>query len=272
MAEGVKEDNQSVVDSSESLKNEVIDNFEEAANGASAFADIWNEKIKTMTDSNNDLVESINDIIEAWARLNNAEEEKNRKQEQNEQKEKNDSSNNNNNDNNNKTLSENDSVSVKTSATHFATGQQMAGFVPGGSYSVMQVSGDRVLIGRNGVATGWVKKTDLVGFHSGGYTGEWGSSGKLAMLHEKELVLNANDTKNILTSVELMREISQAIDLNASMSAYSNAISAAMPNTGVITNQNIVINAEFPDATDRLEIQAAFDNLLNRASQYANRK
>lgn len=39
MAEGVKEDNQSVVDSSESLKNEVIDNFEEAANGASAFAD-----------------------------------------------------------------------------------------------------------------------------------------------------------------------------------------------------------------------------------------
>ena len=186
--------------------------------------------------------------------------------------EKNDSSNNNNNNNNNKTLSENDSVSVKTSATHFATGQQMAGFVPGGSYSVMQVSGDRVLIGRNGVATGWVKKTDLVGFHSGGYTGEWGSSGKLAMLHEKELVLNANDTKNILTSVELMREISQAIDLNASMSAYSNAISAAMPNTGVITNQNIVINAEFPDATDRLEIQAAFDNLLNRASQYANRK
>lgn len=270
MAEGVKEDNQSVVDSSESLKNEVIDNFEEAANGASAFADTWNEKIKTMTDSNNDLVESINDIIEAWARLNNAEEEKNNKQEQNEQEEKDDSSNNNN--NNNKTLSENDSVSVKTSATHFATGQQMAGFVPGGSYSVMQVSGDRVLIGRNGVATGWVKKTDLVGFHSGGYTGEWGSSGKLAMLHEKELVLNANDTKNILTSVELMREISQAIDLNASMSAYSNAISAAMPNTGVITNQNIVINAEFPDATDRLEIQAAFDNLLNRASQYANRK
>ena len=85
MAEGVKEDNQSVVDSSESLKNEVIDSFEEGANGASAFADTWNEKIKTMTDSNNDLVESINDIIEAWARLNNAEEEKNRKQEQNEQ-------------------------------------------------------------------------------------------------------------------------------------------------------------------------------------------
>lgn len=152
MAEGVKEDNQSVADSSKLLKNEVIDNFEEAANGASAFADTWNEKIKTMTDSNNDLVESINDIIEAWARLNNAEEEKNNKQEQNEQEEKDDSSNNNN--NNNKTLSENDSVSVKTSATHFATGQQMAGFVPGGSYSVMQVSGDRVLIGRNGVATG----------------------------------------------------------------------------------------------------------------------
>jgi hypothetical protein len=30
----------------------------------------------------------------------------------------------------------------------------------------------------------------LVGFDTGGYTGSWGSYGKLAMLHEKEMVLN----------------------------------------------------------------------------------
>jgi hypothetical protein len=31
----------------------------------------------------------------------------------------------------------------------------------------------------------------LLGFASGGYTGAWGPDGRLAMLHEKELVLNA---------------------------------------------------------------------------------
>ena len=35
-------------------------------------------------------------------------------------------------------------------------------------------------------------------FASGGYTGSWGPSGRLAVLHEKELVLNANDTLHFL--------------------------------------------------------------------------
>jgi len=39
------------------------------------------------------------------------------------------------------------------------------------------------------------------GFASGGYTGSWGNEGKLALLHEKELVLNADDTKNFLQGV-----------------------------------------------------------------------
>ena len=40
----------------------------------------------------------------------------------------------------------------------------------------------------------------FMSFDTGGYTGEWGSYGKLAVLHEKELVLNKNDTKNYLDS------------------------------------------------------------------------
>jgi len=43
-------------------------------------------------------------------------------------------------------------------------------------------------------------------FRSGGYTGSWGSSGKLATLHEKELVLNKADTSNILKAVNLTRD------------------------------------------------------------------
>jgi hypothetical protein len=34
----------------------------------------------------------------------------------------------------------------------------------------------------------------MVKMDTGGYTGDWGPDGKIAMLHQKELVLNAEDT------------------------------------------------------------------------------
>jgi hypothetical protein len=40
---------------------------------------------------------------------------------------------------------------------------------------------------------------------TGGYTGEWGDSGKLAVLHEKELVLNKNDTANFLDALTISK-------------------------------------------------------------------
>ena len=36
--------------------------------------------------------------------------------------------------------------------------------------------------------------------------------------------------------------------------------------------QEVKIEASFPNATDKNEILDAFDNLINLASQYANRK
>jgi hypothetical protein len=56
-------------------------------------------------------------------------------------------------------------------------------------------------------------------FDTGGYTGEWGANGRLAMLHEKELVLNKTDTKNILDAVSIVREIGESIK----KSVYANA-------------------------------------------------
>jgi hypothetical protein len=54
----------------------------------------------------------------------------------------------------------------------------------------------------------------LLGFESGGYTGNWaGSSGRLALLHKKELVLNKDDTQNFLSSISLLDKILSAIDL-----------------------------------------------------------
>jgi hypothetical protein len=51
------------------------------------------------------------------------------------------------------------------------------------------------------------------GFDTGGYTGEWGPSGKLAVLHQKEIVLNQDDTANLLQVVEMVRTIVAAIDM-----------------------------------------------------------
>jgi hypothetical protein len=42
------------------------------------------------------------------------------------------------------------------------------------------------------------------------------------MLHQKELVLNAKDTENFLAAVNIVRELSTAIDLKAL--AYQNAL------------------------------------------------
>jgi hypothetical protein len=42
-------------------------------------------------------------------------------------------------------------------------------------------------------------------FDTGGYTGAWGNEGKIAVLHEKELVLNKDDTRNILRAVTIAR-------------------------------------------------------------------
>jgi len=45
------------------------------------------------------------------------------------------------------------------------------------------------------------------GFETGGYTGTWsGNDGRLALLHQKELVLNKDDTSNMLKIVGMVRE------------------------------------------------------------------
>lgn len=113
----------------------------------------------------------------------------------------------------------------------------------------------------------------LIPFASGGYTGDWGPEGKLAVLHEKELVLNQGDTANLLTSISFLRDIVSVIDSQASMASMFNmsAMAGVSSNTETL-EQMVTIHAEFPNATNHSEIEEAFNNLVNRASQYANRK
>ena len=150
-------------------------------------------------------------------------------------------------------------------------------------------------------AYGWLKKEQLSGYKSGGYTGTWSGGmdkddGRIAVLHQKELVLNAQDTENYLAAVEEMRKLQDEIKNGTSMSILGNmfdAIGEAI-NLQIMDfqrqaenydfrrsefglesssmSQNIVINADFPDVSDAAEIQKAFDQILGMASQKANNK
>ena len=111
---------------------------------------------------------------------------------------------------------------------------------------------------------------------TGMYTGNWGTKdGKLAILHEKELVLNANDTENMLNMLELTRYLTSVIDVNAKQ--LSQGIGLLQPATikednREILEQQVHIQAEFPNVNDHNEIEEAFNSLINTASQYAYRK
>lgn len=109
-------------------------------------------------------------------------------------------------------------------------------------------------------------------YDTGGYTGEWGQDGKLAVLHQKELVLNASDTANMLDIVNVVRDIVQQIDAQALYSRGRRFDLPRIQTRAETLEQNVHIEANFPNATSHQEIEQAFDNLINLASQYANKK
>lgn len=117
--------------------------------------------------------------------------------------------------------------------------------------------------------------TKLVGYDTGGYTGDWSDgSGKLAVLHSKEIVLNASDTQNILKAVESVRAMTSAMkgatlaEAVGSISSIGKSIETA--NSKV--DQNVSITAEFPNATSADEIREAILGLNNQVLHYTHRK
>lgn len=100
-------------------------------------------------------------------------------------------------------------------------------------------------------------------YNTGGYTGSWGSEGKLAVLHEKELVLNKADTENILAAVDMVRTMANMFNIPA----FGFTASSYNGETGSL-EQHVHIEASFPNVTDHNEIELAFNDLINQASQY----
>lgn len=116
-------------------------------------------------------------------------------------------------------------------------------------------------------------------FATGGYTGNWaGNEGKLAFLHSKELVLNKEDTENVLGAVQILRSINNAIGssvLQQAAQLSGNLAAAKVGNTNGFTDtleQNVHIEAVFPNVTKSQEIENALNNLVNTASQRSLRK
>ena len=106
-------------------------------------------------------------------------------------------------------------------------------------------------------------------FKTGGYTGTWGPEGKMAVLHEKELILNSDDTVNFLAGVNILREIAKMIDLQAANMAMPHGFTLPMSaSSGGALEQNVHISASFPGVQDRNEIEIALRSLVNEASQF----
>ena len=113
------------------------------------------------------------------------------------------------------------------------------------------------------------------GFASGGYTGEWGPGGKIAMLHQKELILKEGDTENFLASLEVLRDIVKVIDLHAMNAQLGGLLNSPQyhdyEGTREVLEQQVHIEASFPNVSDRHEIEEALTTLVNKASQFTGR-
>jgi hypothetical protein len=75
--------------------------------------------------------------------------------------------------------------------------------------------------------------------------------------------------------MELLDNIVKTIDLYSANAQWGGLLSSpnfGYPGESGRIEQTVHIEANFPDATDRNEIAEALNTLVNRASQYVNRK
>ncbi len=114
-------------------------------------------------------------------------------------------------------------------------------------------------------------------FDTGGYTGEF-EGARLAFLHQKELVLNAKDTENILAAVTAIRQIDfsaigHILDTNVSNMFQGLADRLAAPivaaTTGTTENNYHIDRIEFPNVTSANGLEEAFESLPDEAAQWS---
>jgi len=88
-----------------------------------------------------------------------------------------------------------------------------------------------------------------MGFQEGGYTGDF-SGGRLAVLHKKELVLNEEDTSNILNAVQMMRDVMKEIPSPSFPRAHSEVLAGIGSTSTTTTGDNVYnLNLSFQNGT-----------------------
>ena len=118
----------------------------------------------------------------------------------------------------------------------------------------------------------YYKKYSMSSFKSGGYTGNWIGGGRLALLHQRELVLNEQDTQNLLNTMHIMRSVMSSLGgtisskLGDIRSGFSNILTN---NSNSNIDQNVRIEASFPNVNSKKEIEDVFNELINLAAQKA---
>ena len=123
-----------------------------------------------------------------------------------------------------------------------------------------------------GTAMATAIKDAAAKYDTGGYTGEWNKNGRLAILHQKELVLNAQDTRNILSAVDIVRQMTSTLGNALTNYSMGSAKQGFLTSTLGGVDQRVEIKAEFPNVRDAFEIETALTNLADKAYQYAHRK
>lgn len=110
-------------------------------------------------------------------------------------------------------------------------------------------------------------------YSKGGYTGNKGIRGVdsiPAMLAPGEYVLNHDDTTKILSAVQLLRGLSSGA-LTAAANAIAKLANGSIPQTGqteqIPVQQDVHIEATFPNVSVASEIEDALNNLVNETVQ-----
>lgn len=161
--------------------------------------------------------------------------------------------------------------------------------MPAEQYFAQTQVGDKTTSITPYTASSWKNMLGLLrkyseGFETGGYTGNF-DDGRLAILHEKELVLNQEDTRNILAAVGLVRSFTPDLinsiekTLDSNVASFIGMLASRMDNSTPVASthdtieQTVTIErVEFPNVTSSDEINEAFATIVNDAAQWANRR
>ena len=117
-----------------------------------------------------------------------------------------------------------------------------AGVSTGDTLYVVNTNGGRVALARTQNirdALGWIDKKKVQAFATGGYTGEF-VGGRLAMLHEKEYVLNSAQTEAWLKLVPILTDLVKTPFVD--MAKLVNGLANNIDNSEVTITNNIEIN------------------------------